>query len=134
MSDYYTEIMNTWHETSLQTDTTLCSESIDESCNLCISDDIVAMTRTMTNLTSIPQEMQNADYRKIVKYVNEYLIKHCQHNIVTDSIDIDVDMSETIHYCQICFQTFEANPIKMDGTKNGPKEVGELPTATELSK
>ena len=120
MSDYYTDIMNTWHETSLQTDTPICSESIDEPSTAFVSDDIVAMTRTMTNLTSIPQEMQNADYRKIVKYVNEYLINHCQHDIVTDSIDTDIDVSKTIHYCQICFQTFinETSPDQNNKVEN----------------
>ena len=30
----------------------------------------------------------------------------CDHNIITDSIDIDPDKSMTIKYCEYCKQTF----------------------------
>jgi hypothetical protein len=34
-------------------------------------------------------------------------IKECEHNIISDLIDIDPDRSITIYYCEHCFETFE---------------------------
>jgi hypothetical protein len=42
------------------------------------------------------------DYHKIYYDVIRYLEKHCQHNMVTDLIDIDGDRSHSIEYCDIC--------------------------------
>jgi hypothetical protein len=42
-----------------------------------------------------------------VQKIDAYLQKYCVHRIVTDSIDIDYDRSQTIHYCEICNITIE---------------------------
>ncbi len=48
----------------------------------------------------------NEEYSEIVQMIENYVIKHCQHKIVRDLIDIDPDKSKTIFYCENCFQTF----------------------------
>lgn len=50
----------------------------------------------------IPEYLQSDDYNKIVKMLNHFLLKHCQHEIVHDSIDIDPDRSAQISYCVKC--------------------------------
>ena len=51
----------------------------------------------------------NDEYSEIVEKIENYVIKHCQHKIVRDLIDIDPDRSKTIFYCENCFQTFSNN-------------------------
>ena len=48
----------------------------------------------------------NEEYSQIVQMIENYVIKHCEHKIVRDLIDIDPDRSKTISYCENCFQTF----------------------------
>tara|TARA_A100001015_G_scaffold292903_1_gene368796 strand:+ start:1251 stop:1475 length:225 start_codon:yes stop_codon:yes gene_type:complete len=48
----------------------------------------------------------NNEYSKICKLVEEYVVKHCDHHIVNDLIDIDPDRSKSILYCDKCFHTF----------------------------
>ena len=42
----------------------------------------------------------------ISKTINNFLLNHCEHDIVNDSIDIDPDKSESISYCIKCNITF----------------------------
>lgn len=48
----------------------------------------------------------NDEYSKIYKLVEEYIVKHCHHEIINDLIDIDPDRSKSISYCEKCFHTF----------------------------
>jgi hypothetical protein len=34
-----------------------------------------------------------------------FLINNCEHIIIKDDIDIDLDHSQTIHYCSKCLST-----------------------------
>ena len=72
-----------------------------------IKDSVDFIARAKTYVDSLPVQLQNEDYNTIVTKINEYLKKYCVHRIVTDSIDIDYDRSQTIRYCECCFQTFE---------------------------
>ena len=49
----------------------------------------------------------NDEYSKICKLIDEYVLKHCEHNIIEDLIDIDPDRSKSISYCDKCFHTFK---------------------------
>lgn len=42
-------------------------------------------------------------YEKICSYIDN----NCKHVLIRDSIDISLDTSKTIIYCEICLQTFE---------------------------
>jgi len=35
---------------------------------------------------------------------------HCQHNIVDDSVDIDVEQCQSIRYCTYCETVFSPKP------------------------
>ena len=43
---------------------------------------------------------------EILKLVDQYLKKRCNHRIVDDLIDIDPDRSKSIQYCEHCLVTF----------------------------
>jgi len=42
-------------------------------------------------------------YSKIYYQIIDYLKEHCQHEIITDTIDIDGDRSQTVYYCTKCY-------------------------------
>lgn len=67
--------------------------------------DVDIMIQITGLLESLPCQEQNNDYKKIVTMVNTYLSKHCQHRIITDYIDTDVECGETIQYCEKCSLT-----------------------------
>ena len=67
--------------------------------------DVDIMVQIMGLLESLPCQEQNNDYKKIVTMVNTYLSNHCQHHIITDYIDTDVERGETIQYCEKCSLT-----------------------------
>lgn len=48
----------------------------------------------------------NNDYNKIIKEINSFLLKNCNHVWIDDSIDITPDESKTIRYCENCEVTF----------------------------
>ena len=65
---------------------------------------VTAMIRVKTILSSkIPN---NQEYNTIVDLINEYVKKHCNHNIVYDTIDITPDYSKTIRFCMECYTDF----------------------------
>ena len=45
---------------------------------------------------------------EIMQSVDNFLLKHCLHEIIDDLIDIDPDRSKTIFYCKKCQLTFNA--------------------------
>jgi len=65
------------------------------------------MDRALTRLRALPQKMQNQEYKTILKLMSEYIQNHCNHNVVSDLIDIDPDRSKTILYCDHCSKTFD---------------------------
>jgi hypothetical protein len=70
-------------------------------------EDVYFVERALTRLRSLPQKMQNRDYKTIIKLMSEYVQTHCNHNVVSDLIDIDPDRSKTILYCDYCNKTFD---------------------------
>lgn len=69
--------------------------------------DIDIMSQIIGMLHSLPREEQNSDYKHVMDLVNTYLLKKCNHHIITDHIDTDVEQSETIKYCEKCYLTFD---------------------------
>ena len=70
-------------------------------------EDVDIMVRVKSYLDAIPEKAQKDSYRVIFRLVETYLIVNCKHNIVEDSIDVDVEKSKTIHYCEKCLLTFD---------------------------
>lgn len=68
---------------------------------------IETMIHIKKELEKIPYEDQSIEYRGIVEQVSNYLKKNCPHKLVDDSIDIDLDRSQTICYCEICYTCFD---------------------------
>jgi len=67
--------------------------------------EVKTMLSIQKQLYSIPVSRQTRDYYDILAKVNQYLHKHCKHEIVHDLIDIDPDRSQSISYCSICGST-----------------------------
>jgi hypothetical protein len=66
--------------------------------------DIHIMYRTKVAIeTFLEFEDPNHEIIEIYKLVQEYMKKYCDHSFITDTIDNDVDVSETIEYCTKCF-------------------------------
>ena len=49
-----------------------------------------------------PTPTTNTDYNKIIKEINSFLLKYCDHVWIDDSIDISPDESKQIRYCRHC--------------------------------
>jgi hypothetical protein len=48
----------------------------------------------------------NSEYKKIYDSILEYINTHCKHVLVEDCIDLDINKSKQIKYCEKCFTTF----------------------------
>lgn len=68
--------------------------------------DIELLVRAKTYLDSFPVRLQSPEYKKIVELVNSYIHSNCKHRIVDDSIDVSLDESRSIRYCELCFKNF----------------------------
>ena len=73
--------------------------------------DIDSLVRVKTILqnryaASDPESECAVEYANIQKLVDEYIMKHCEHNIVYDYIDITPDTSKQIRYCTHCYVDF----------------------------
>jgi hypothetical protein len=66
------------------------------------SEEIENIIQCKYSCDNIPEKLQSDDYQRIVKMFNLFLLKHCQHEIVHDTIDIDPERSEQISYCVKC--------------------------------
>ena len=70
------------------------------------NDCICKMASAKLALSSILRKDQDPEYSRILKLVDEYLLRNCDHEIVKDLIDLDPDRSKTITYCSKCYTTF----------------------------
>jgi hypothetical protein len=68
-------------------------------------DDIRLLVSSQISLSSHPIEKQNIHYRRILKSIEDYLRTYCNHNYVYDWIDVDVEQSKRVYYCEHCFQS-----------------------------
>ena len=53
------------------------------------------------------EEKHDKEYHHIVRLMEKYIQKHCEHVIEYDEIDIDPDRSKSIRYCTRCMLTFK---------------------------
>lgn len=70
------------------------------------SECIQKISSAKSALSSIRPEDRDPEYSRILKLMEEYLSKNCDHEIVKDLIDLDPDRSKTITYCSKCYTTF----------------------------
>tara|TARA_Y100000816_G_C26023802_1_gene535734 strand:+ start:275 stop:730 length:456 start_codon:yes stop_codon:yes gene_type:complete len=71
-----------------------------------------ALIQAKEKLSNVPLDKQSVEYENINFKINCLIHKKCDHNIVFDNIDIDIDRSETICYCTECYLTFNVYFIK----------------------
>ncbi len=69
--------------------------------------DIKCMAKALESLDRTEPSKRNGVYRQIYNSIHSYLQNYCVHSIITDVIDIDIDRSQTIRYCEHCMLTFE---------------------------
>jgi hypothetical protein len=79
----------------MDTDTNQTNETID------------VMVRAKSYLDGIPVSLQDSEYKEILNLINKYILKNCNHNIIEDTIDITLDKSKTIYYCEKCMLCFD---------------------------
>lgn len=61
----------------------------------------------------------------ITDLVNAFLLKHCQHCIIEDYIDITPDRGEYISYCSICLCTIVSGKVSAAGIHESTLCTGE---------
>jgi len=78
---------------------------IDTSLN--VNEDVLQYNKHITEINA--NLNQQDEHLKQLIFLNEKirnkLISICNHDWITDSIDIDPDRSKTIEYCKICQST-----------------------------
>lgn len=77
--------------------------SIDES--------IQTMCRAKHTLETIPLDERNHEYNTILESINSYIDNKCNHYVVTDFIDVDVERTKMIHYCKICYKVYDTKVV-----------------------
>mgnify|MGYP001328979740 CR=1 FL=1 len=70
------------------------------------------LIKVKETLSCIPIDKQSVEYENINFKINCLIHKKCNHDIVFDNIDIDIEKSELICYCTKCYLTFSVRFIK----------------------
>jgi len=65
---------------------------------------ILSTVKTILNDDIVKDD---CDIQQIYELVVKYIDSNCQHNIITDYIDISPDLGYNIRYCDICMKTFQ---------------------------
>ncbi len=71
-----------------------------------------ALIQAKQTLSCIPILKQSVEYENIIFKINCVIYKRCNHDIVFDNIDIDIEKCETICFCNNCELTFTAHFFK----------------------
>ena len=71
-----------------------------------MADKIAMMTSAKHSLERVLLKNRDAGYANIVSIIDNYIQTNCSHTIVRDLIDIDLERSQTIFYCQQCYTEF----------------------------
>lgn len=71
-----------------------------------------ALIQAKETLSCIPRDKQSVEYESINFKINCIIHKKCNHEIIFDHIDLDIDKSDTICYCNNCYLTFSIHFFK----------------------
>ena len=69
-------------------------------------EDIITALNSMKTIMSRINIGNDAILLSIKTNIEQYIIEHCDHNIVYDYIDITPECGHTIKFCDICMETF----------------------------
>ncbi len=70
------------------------------------SNELDTLITVRNTLSNIPINRQSVEYMNICFEIDAILYKRCEHKILFDTIDIDIEHSKHIWYCDKCFLTF----------------------------
>ena len=68
---------------------------------------IDAMIRCKDIFSTLQDECKNTEFQQIEADIKRYIVKHCNHQIIEDYIDIDPDRGKYIRYCEHCHTSFK---------------------------
>ena len=69
-------------------------------------ENIITALNSMKNIMSRINIGNDAILLSIKTHIEQYIIEHCDHNIVYDYIDIAPECGHTIKFCDLCMKTF----------------------------
>jgi|TARA_Y100000389_G_scaffold199366_2_gene237610 hypothetical protein len=69
-------------------------------------ENVLLLVNAKQILNNISEKKQDQEYIDILQKINEYIDKYCDHSKIYDYIDIDVEYSQRICYCEYCYTTF----------------------------
>jgi transcriptional regulator len=73
----------------------------DIQCMAAARDSLERYADSVNNYSNI-----NSEYKKIYESILEYIKKQCNHKLVEDDIDIGIDKTQHITYCEYCLTNF----------------------------
>jgi hypothetical protein len=76
---------------------------ISENEKSCLIEKMISFKLNLENYKTCEDE--NLKY--IYRIINKYILDNCNHDIVHDSIDMDLDTSIIIYYCTKCYNTLQ---------------------------
>jgi hypothetical protein len=57
--------------------------------------------KSITHPRKLREEIEQ--WTTLLRKINHTIFQQCNHNFISDSIDLNPDRSESIYYCQYCF-------------------------------
>ena len=73
-------------------------------------DEVTLLSAAKELLEGIPPEEQSMEYKQMIQWIQEFLERNCDHELIEDYIDLDLDRSQQIVYCKKCHLTLSENP------------------------
>ncbi len=76
---------------------------INDKTNIFNCNDLISVK----HYVSAPQAINMNDKTRILNTINMFFLGNCEHNIITDYVDISPDKGRNIKYCSKCEITFD---------------------------
>ena len=86
--------------------------NIKGNLNLCdsIFFDESVITREFKSICHPRKLQEDLDqWQTLLKKINQQIYDQCHHEFVTDYIDLNLERSQTIHYCRNCYLEADSN-------------------------
>ena len=72
-------------------------EKIDDNDNDMLIEQMMVVKKML-----LENPTNNIDYHKMIEHINHFLLKYCNHLWIDDYIDISLEKSKCITYCEYC--------------------------------
>jgi hypothetical protein len=67
---------------------------------------IHAMNSAKHALEGVDEENRPEEYKAVLAKISAFIVRHCEHHIVRDYIDVSVEKTIMIEYCTKCLKTY----------------------------